>query len=307
MGTKEIPLENLQDFDSDVIKNEPVSLNKAISSSHDQHINGTSRSESDETESADSDLEDSPINTTWDNSRRASSVESFSSHQSLDTVLEDEVVLECREFMRQYVEKIFTGRVEIGQEDKARFGELCSEESSQGREWFAKYVSAQRCHSKCITEHAFYRLVQSFAVVLFELLDSRAQEKSKNGERKKRVESMRGTKVYLYTHLKQQPIWHSLRFWNAAFFDAVHCERRKRSPTTREKWYHMTPEERDDTHRFDENIAFGQLGTFTQNMLDFGLSKELCTDFLKKQSVIGNLNPEQYKLLCDHIEQKALE
>lgn len=26
---------------------------------------------------------------------------------------------------------------------------------------------------------------------------------------------------------------HSLRFWNAAFFDAVHCERKKRSPTTR--------------------------------------------------------------------------
>ena len=29
------------------------------------------------------------------------------------------------------------------------------------------------------------------------------------------------------------PHRHNLRFWNAAFFDAVHCERRKRSPTTR--------------------------------------------------------------------------
>ena len=29
------------------------------------------------------------------------------------------------------------------------------------------------------------------------------------------------------------PCRHNLRFWNAAFFDAVHCERRKRSPTTR--------------------------------------------------------------------------
>lgn len=29
------------------------------------------------------------------------------------------------------------------------------------------------------------------------------------------------------------PYRHNLRFWNAAFFDAVHCERRKRSPTTR--------------------------------------------------------------------------
>lgn len=29
------------------------------------------------------------------------------------------------------------------------------------------------------------------------------------------------------------PHRHNLRFWNTAFFDAVHCERRKRSPTTR--------------------------------------------------------------------------
>lgn len=121
---------------------------------------------------------------------------------------------------------------------------------------------------------------------------------------KKKVEN---EKVYLYTHLKQQPIWHTLRFWNAAFFDAVHCERKKRSPTTREKWCHMTQEEKDDSSKVDENIAFGQLGTFTHNMLAFGLSKKLCNDFLKKQAVIGNLNEEQYKLLSDHIEQMATE
>ncbi|KAF0040842.1 hypothetical protein F2P81_006740 [Scophthalmus maximus] len=100
---------------------------------------------------------------------------------------------------------------------------------------------------------------------------------------------------------------HTLRFWNAAFFDAVHCERRKRSPTTREKWCHMTQEERDDSSKIDENIAFGQLGTFTHNMLAFGLSKKLCSDFLKKQAVIGNLNEEQYKLLSDHIEKMAAD
>ncbi|MBV99630.1 hypothetical protein ESR_05888, partial [Eschrichtius robustus] len=74
-------------------------------------------------------------------------------------------------------------------------------------------------------------------------------------------EEKKGEKIYLYTHLKQQPIWHTLRFWNAAFFDAVHCERRKRSPTTRERWCHMTQEERDDSLRFNENITFGQLGS----------------------------------------------
>lgn len=30
---------------------------------------------------------------------------------------------------------------------------------------------------------------------------------------------------YLYTYLRDQPIWHSLRFWNAAFFDSLQMER----------------------------------------------------------------------------------
>lgn len=30
--------------------------------------------------------------------------------------------------------------------------------------------------------------------------------------------------------------------------------------------------------------------TFTHNMLAFGLNKKLCSDFLKKQAVIGNLD-----------------
>lgn len=69
----------------------------------------------------------------------------------------------------------------------------------------------------------------------------------------------------------------------------------------------MTQEEKDDSSRIEENITFGQLGTFTHNMLAFGLSKKLCNDFLKKQAIIGNLNEEQYKLLSEHIEQMAVE
>lgn len=30
---------------------------------------------------------------------------------------------------------------------------------------------------------------------------------------------------YLFSFMRQQPIWHSLRFWNAAFYDAVQKER----------------------------------------------------------------------------------
>ncbi|XP_078526211.1 uncharacterized protein KIAA0513 homolog isoform X1 [Lissotriton helveticus] len=356
--------------------------------------------ESDATESADSenDMAYSPTHQSWNNSRRSSSNESFSSNQSTESA-KDEVMAEQREFMRKYVEKIFIGGEDMDQEEKAKFGELCSGENGKGREWFARYVSAQRCNSKCVSEQTFYRLVQSFAVVLFEchqmddfgpaknlmtmcftyyylgkthspltenkqkltatgsidaylksanswlaekkdiaerllkntsaktegffggletklkgpqgkkeeMDEIQMKEKPSKNAAVQSPEKTKGEKNYLYTHLKQQPIWHTLRFWNAAFFDAVHCERRKRSPTTREKWCHMTQEERDDSLRFNENITFGQLGTFTHNMLAFGLNKKLCNDFLKKQSVIGNLDEEQYKLLSDHIDRMAPE
>ncbi|XP_062276603.1 uncharacterized protein KIAA0513 homolog isoform X1 [Scomber scombrus] len=374
---------------------EPMAPTKSSSHHHHHHHHHhhqeEGENESDATESADSENDMDPASQ-WDLRRSSSS----SAHSGEDA---DAEAVERRQFMKAYVEKVFHGKDDFDQEEKARFGELCSGENGKGREWFAKYVSAQRCHSKCVCEATFYRLVQSFAVVLFECyqmddyspaknlmtmcftyyyigksqpspselldrggppvaLDSylnkanfwfsgkkdaaerllkntsktdvkgffgglesklRSSMATKTEDEESPVETKpkspvsespeekKGEKVYLYTHLKQQPIWHTLRFWNAAFFDAVHCERKKRSPTTREKWCHMTQEERDDSSKIDENIAFGQLGTFTHNMLAFGLSKKLCNDFLKKQAVIGNLNEEQYKLLSDHIEKMASE
>nr|XP_004666097.1 uncharacterized protein KIAA0513 homolog isoform X2 [Jaculus jaculus] len=397
MEAPEVPVGSLIDFGTEPPTSAPLEAASATLQDPDGSL-GDGASESEATESADSenDMGESPSHPSWDQDRRSSSNESFSSNQSADSA-PDEETLALREFMRGYVEKIFSGGEDLDQEEKAKFGEYCSSEDGKGREWFARYVSAQRCKSKCVSEPTFYRLVQSFAVVLFEChqmddfgpaknlmtmcftyyylgkthlplmeprekpagsIDSylksanswlsekkdiaerllkntenmkgffggletklkgplvRKNEEEENKPKDKQLKTVtvvspedeqKGEKVYLYTHLKQQPIWHTLRFWNAAFFDAVHCERRKRSPTTREKWCHMTQEERADSLRFNENITFGQLGTFTHNMLAFGLSKKLCSDFLKKQAVIGNLDEEQYKLLSDHIEQMATE
>ncbi|XP_076772080.1 uncharacterized protein KIAA0513 homolog isoform X1 [Arvicanthis niloticus] len=397
MEAPEVPVGSLIDFGTEPPTSPPLEAAPSTLQDPDGSL-GDGASESETTESADSenDMGESPSHPSWDQDRRSSSNESFSSNQSADSA-PDEETLALREFMRSYVEKIFSGGEDLDQEEKAKFGEYCSGEDGKGREWFARFVSAQRCKSKCVSEPTFYRLVQSFAVVLFEchqmddfgpaknlmtmcftyyhlgkphLPPAEPREKAAGGiesylksanswlaekkdtaerllkntenvkgffggletklkgplvrrneedENKPRGRQMKtvtvispedeqkGEKVYLYTHLRQQPIWHTLRFWNAAFFDAVHCERRKRSPTTREKWCHMTQEERDDSLRFNENITFGQLGTFTHNMLAFGLNKKLCSDFLKKQAVIGNLDEEQYKLLSDHIEQMATE
>ncbi|CAI9737801.1 Hypothetical predicted protein [Octopus vulgaris] len=104
-------------------------------------------------------------------------------------------------------------------------------------------------------------------------------------------------KCFLYTFLREQPIWHSLRFWNAAFFDAVQCERARRPVCTSEE----ASEEKVDDSEFQENVTFGQLGTFTCNMKSFGLSRELCFEFLRKQSTIANLSREKQRLLKENI------
>lgn len=42
-----------------------------------------------------------------------------------------------------FIPPFFCFREDLDQEEKARFGELCSGENGKGREWFARYVSAQ--------------------------------------------------------------------------------------------------------------------------------------------------------------------
>lgn len=96
---------------------------------------------------------------------------------------------------------------------------------------------------------------------------------------------------YLYTYLRHQPIWHAIRFWNAAYFDAVQCERSHRPvPQTQPTLVQASDssddgdEEEDfssgahsvqkhlaqnseinseiirDDQEFQRNICFGQLG-----------------------------------------------
>lgn len=104
-------------------------------------------------------------------------------------------------------------------------------------------------------------------------------------------------KQYLSSVLRDQPIWRSLRFWNAAFFDAVQAERVTFFTSSRTA-AHRPPssvmisslqQEALDDWQFQANVTFGQLGTFTYQMHSFGLPRGLCLEFLRKQATIANL------------------
>lgn len=111
MEAPEVPVGSLIDFGagakpstSSPLEMLPAKLQDGDSSP------GEGASESEATESADSenDMGESPSHPSWGQYRRCSSSESFSSNQSTDSA-KDAELLELREFMRGYVEKIFSG------------------------------------------------------------------------------------------------------------------------------------------------------------------------------------------------------
>lgn len=252
--------------------------------------------------------------------RRCSSVNSSSSGCSVTTENHDELSREAKYFMKQFVEKIFTKCSSISLDEKAKFGYYSRMEN--GRLWFARFINRKRNDNKCVQESTFYSLAQYFAIILFECAESddftpakilmnmcftyyhyqpQATSTMANNRWSRHSSSssvsMQNNKQYLCTVLRDQPIWKLKRFWNAAFFDAIQCERANFYENNREQ-----PNHKYYDWQFHANLTFGQLGTFTYNMNSFGLSKEFCLEFLRKQSTIANITAEQFKLLQDDIE-----
>ncbi|KXJ22126.1 uncharacterized protein KIAA0513 [Exaiptasia diaphana] len=238
----------------------------------------------------------------------------MSSDQEQDFLDEDEdeedlFEKECDIFIHDFVIKIFSGS-EITQEDKAKFGVVC--QHSCGRQAFAKHIDAQRVYSKSVDEMTFYRLIQYFAVVLFECHQADDFVPAKNlmnmcftfyHEFNPGDEVDTPKKEFLTAYLSSQPIWQSMRYWNAAFFDAVHSERGSPAISSKE-WESWSSQEQLDYQECDKNSLFGKLGTFVSNMKAFGLSKDMCSEFLHKMSTIGDLEEDHVTMLEKSLESE---
>ncbi|XP_051155488.1 uncharacterized protein KIAA0513 isoform X3 [Leptopilina boulardi] len=230
------------------------------------------------------------------------SLQSWASSLSADSQSEEAAA----EFMKFFVTLLFDSPGSIDQEQKATFGQMVQTEN--GRIWFSRVVNARRARP-CVSEESFYSLAQHFAVALFECheADDFAPAKSLMNMcftfyHEVQVPGVEPYREYLYTNLRVQPIWTSMRFWTAAFFDAVQCERAVRPVPRRPKFLDQEAVAAED-RKFQANIVFGQLGTFTCNMHAFGLSRNLCLEFLRKQCVIANLTSDQEKMLRDNIDR----
>ncbi|XP_037038066.1 uncharacterized protein KIAA0513 [Bradysia coprophila] len=316
--------DKLDNFD-DIVE-EKVPTHK-LTKPNDENVTSPSTSKCDPVRSS---FESSDLNM-WLHSESENSVPSWASSISLDSQTEEAIV----EFMRKFVSALFEDSTTISLDSKSEFG--LKSRTETGRMWFARLVSAQRGKSKRVNESTFYSLIQYFAIVLFECGDSEDYSPAKilmnmcfTFYHEIDVPGCAPYHEYLYHYLRAQPIWQSLRFWNAAFFDALQCQRVHRPvvPTSNRiskdqvsiksassessnandnetEDYHI--DELKEDQQFQQNICFGQLGTFTCNMHAFGLSHELCMEFLRKQSVIANLSPEQEKMLRDNVNRMYKE
>ncbi|XP_077296289.1 uncharacterized protein LOC143918328 isoform X2 [Arctopsyche grandis] len=102
----------------------------------------------------------------WVRSGSEGSVQSWASSLSLDSQ-SDEISVE---FMRNFVVHLFKDSAGIQLDQKAKFGQLCQNET--GRLWFSRFVNAQRGRSKRVNETTFFSLIQYFAIVLFECAEA---------------------------------------------------------------------------------------------------------------------------------------
>lgn len=214
-----------------------------------------------------------------------SSVPSWASSISLDSNQEEASL----EFMRMFVSILFNDASAITLQLKSEFGEHAK--TYNGRLWFARIVNVQRSKAKKVDEMTFYALVQYFAIVLFECTENDDFSPAKTlmnmcftFYHEVEVPGCEPYPEYLYTYLKDQPIWHSLRFWNAAFFDALQQQRaHKPVPSVKDvKPSSLAADNSDgdkismvssgseehsskivelqEDRQYQQNITFGQLG-----------------------------------------------
>lgn len=238
--------------------------------------------------------------------------------------------------IKKFVSDIFTNSQSITLEKKAEFGKLAR--CPEARLLFAKHVDDHRVNSKRVTELTFYSLAQYFSIVLLECLlaedfrpakiimnmmftyyyehncdrtPSKDAKQSAHNVKKispsistdqQEEEEPKTTKTYLYTLLKDQEIFKSIRFWTSAFYESVIIERNNHSVFVDKGQGKMSNEKRNEELDCSKNITFGLLGSFIHNMSLLDLSYEFCQEFLDKHSTIAGLSDEHLELLRSNMK-----
>lgn len=210
--------------------------------------------------------------------------------------------------IKEYVNNIFNDSQSISLVEKSEFGKLTR--TPEARLLFAKCVDEHRVRSQRVNELTFYSLAQHFSIVLLECLlaeDFRPAKIIMNmmftyyHEQNCDKTSNPKPKTYLYTLLKDQQIFQSIRFWTSAFYESIVIERGNHPAFVDET---LSDEKKIEQLNCGKNISFGLLGSFIHNMTLLDLDPEMCQEFLEKHATIAGLHEEQISMLKGCLKKK---
>ena len=109
------------------------------------------------------------------------------------------------------------------------------------------------------------------------------------------------SREYLQGSIKEHRIWQNPHFWEEAFFLSVREEVVKHMRQVEEG----SVSRESDFRRFYKNIIFGQLGSYSLNMLNFGVGVEATTNFINKLCHVNKIEEEKNAMLLENAKLLA--
>jgi len=117
-------------------------------------------------------------------------------------------------------------------------------------------------------------------------------------------------KEYIQSKVKSLTIWQNQRFWEAAFHDSMNYEHMRVFAKTREerriKYKELNTEERAELQVKEQQLAFGQLGSYLYNMLCMGVPVEFTRNFLLKMVNVFGVPNELVQQLIKMLESTSM-
>ncbi|BHF74323.1 hypothetical protein SprV_0501740800 [Sparganum proliferum] len=209
---------------------------------------------------------------------------------------EDTSKKELETFIGDYVEGLVNGSEAALESKNEAFKEHMF--TPTGREAFAKAMEVQGTKTGGLLQESGLRMILSR--VVFVLNEC---QKAEDFVPAKRIlttslvfcieDPIRtGERVFLFSYIKNQPIWHSLRFWNACFFQSVQESRAK------------LMDQGKSNAEIDMAIT-AQIRSYLNTMQVFSLHATMRLEFLRKQGALFNLCQDDIEALSTAIENET--
>jgi hypothetical protein len=104
------------------------------------------------------------------------------------------------------------------------------------------------------------------------------------------ISPVREVKVYLQVELVEHPLWRELTFWESAIFDSI-----KEELLNQKTFNFENSETLGETAYREKSLIFGQLGSYSQNMMMFNVERQEVKNMVIKFSKTHGLTEQQLK------------